>query len=105
MDGERRTRARTKTRLRPGKLLDEAGGFVADCAILDRSDGGARVRLYEPIALPEKMSLLDESERARRSAECIWTRGDLAGLRWDDTAERLESTAFLSLAGPYYAVR
>lgn len=105
MKPERRQAGRAKTRLRPGKLLDAEGVFIADCAILDRSEAGARIRLFASIELPSLVGLLDESERATRAAEPMWQSEHQAGLRLEQPGEPLERSAYLSLAGPYYAVR
>lgn len=105
MGSERRAAERVKTRLRPGKLLDESGQFIADCAILDRSKAGARIGLFQPMELPPCVGLLDESEQATRAAARVWQAGEQAGLLLEPVAEPLERQAFLSVAGPYYAVR
>lgn len=102
---ERRNAVRARTRLRPGKLLDAGGRFVADCAILDRSTGGARIRLFEPIEAGRDLQLLDESQRATVRTRIVWQCAGEVGLRLEDDARHMEGRDFLSAAGPYYAVR
>lgn len=102
---ERRGADRVRTRLRPGKLLNEDGGFIADCAILDRSNGGRRIRCFAPIEMPERVWLLDEREAVATAASPVWTHRTLAGLRLAGSPVAMDRHAYLQAAGPYYAVR
>lgn len=99
---ERRRLPRTRTRLRPGKLLDADGAFLADCAILDRSADGARIRVFGDEAETPAF-LFDERGGAKHPATAAWARRGEAGLRLSapvpvDAAERQR------IAGPYYAL-
>ncbi|MFD2236335.1 PilZ domain-containing protein [Aureimonas populi] len=102
---ERRNDPRRRTRLRPGKLLDMKGGFIADCMILDRSAAGVRIRRFEPGALPEEFLLLDEREGERWAARAVWQEKTEAGLVREGLAEQPDRREMTRIAGPYYAVR
>lgn len=101
---EKRRMARLPKRLRPGKILDGEGRFLGDCAILDRSPGGARVRLFGTPALPKDLALFDEGETLCWKAELVWRAGSLAGLGFLSPGERVDPADADRIAGRYYAV-
>lgn len=103
-DVDRRGRARTQTRLRPGKLLTGAGDFIGDCAITDRTDAGVRVRLFEPHRLPAAMALFDERDTLRWDVELVWSEGAELGLRFLTPSIPVEAGDARRIAGRYYAV-
>ncbi len=97
---------RARTRLRPGKLLSLEGAFIADCAILDRSPDGVRVRLYgsgDPIA-GDAVRLFDEADAMVRVARLAWRCDRDAGLRLSGERLALDANARCRIAGRYYAV-
>lgn len=102
---ERRASPRRRTRLRPGKLIAPDGRFLGDCAIMDRSETGVRVRRFGGGELPEAVHLLDEREGLRWPARTVWQDGGQAGLSRKGADERLGRLALRQMAGPYYAVR
>ncbi|GGD27680.1 hypothetical protein [Aureimonas glaciei] len=101
---ERREDSRRRTRLRPGKLLTETGRYLTDCAILDRSSAGARVRLFEAAALSSEMTLFDESETLRWSVRMVWSGDGQAGLCYTSPADPVGAEEAERIAGRYYAV-
>lgn len=102
---EKRSTSRTQTRLRPGKLLTEAGKFIGDCAITDRTESGVRVRVFEPQLLPAEMSLFDERDTLRWGVRLMWTEGADAGLRFITPSAVVAEDDVERIAGKYYAVR
>lgn len=102
---ERRGDGRTRTRLRPGKILAMDGTFVADCLILDRSAQGARIRVLGSESVPEAFRLIDEAGRESFFSRTVWERGDEAGLSLAEGSGPMGTRDFLAAAGPYYAVR
>lgn len=101
---ERREDGRRRTRLRPGKLLSPSGRYLADCAILDRSKAGARVRLFDAAALSPEMTLFDESDTLRWSVRMVWSSDGQAGLCYTSAADAVDSSDAEKIAGRYYAV-
>jgi hypothetical protein len=101
---ERREDSRRRTRLRPGKLLSPTGRYLADCAILDRSDAGARIRLFEAVALSPAMTLFDESDTLRWNVRMVWSADGQAGLCYTSPANPVDSADAEKIAGRYYAV-
>jgi hypothetical protein len=102
---ERRRAGRARTRLRPGKLLGLDGVFLADCAVLDRSPAGSRVRSLDAIELPETFVLFDEAEGTTRRVSAAWHRHGLIGLRHEGACEPVRLEDLPLIAGPYYAMR
>lgn len=103
---ERRGLPRFRTRLRPGRLLDGDLAFLGDCAILDRSAAGARVRLFgSSVEDDAAVALLDENDLSVRRGRVIWRRESKAGIRLESGAAPVEPAMLRRLAGPYYAVR
>ncbi|WP_061936508.1 hypothetical protein [Aureimonas sp. AU22] len=106
MRTERRTAERRTTRLRPAKLLGAADGFLCDCAVVERSASGARVRAFAPVGrvLPETLTLYDEVETRRWTARVVWARGAELGLAIEAAGERVSDADRHRIAGPFYAV-
>lgn len=79
---EKRAVARRRTHLRAAKLLSVRNRPLADCAVYDLSEGGARVRLQNNIPLPNRIRIYDAIHETTRVADVIWRdRLDL-GLRF-----------------------
>ncbi|WP_102958772.1 hypothetical protein [Mangrovicella endophytica] len=104
MDGDSRLYPRLRTRLRPGKLVSNEGGFLADCAIIDRSTRGARLRFFDDTARPEHFSLLDEVEGVMQPARLVWSAGSEAGACFTGLREVPEAAELARVSGRYYAV-
>jgi hypothetical protein len=103
---DRRQAFRGRTRLKPGKLLSLDSVFLADCAILDRSPLGTRIRLCEiGDDLPEEFVLFDESAVTVRRVSIVWRGTQEAGLVHESPERPVEARALPLIAGPYYAVR
>lgn len=101
---EKRSVSRVQTRLRPGKLLTEEGAFIGDCAITNRTERGARVRVFAAQDLPEEMALFDERDELRWNVKRVWSDGAHVGLRFTTPAAELADDDVERIAGRYYAV-
>ncbi len=103
---ERRGAARRKTRLRPGKLLDETKAFLFDCAVIQRSTTGARIRAFAPVdkLLPETLILFDEVEALCWQVRIVWAEGAEMGLAIENEGEPVTDTERHRISGPFYAV-
>lgn len=100
---ERRAEARRRTRLRPGKLLSPEGRFLGDCAILDLSPRGARVRPFGSATLPTELLLFEEGRGLRWPARRAWAGASQAGLHLCGPAEDVAPGECRQIAGPFYA--
>ncbi|WP_062017632.1 hypothetical protein [Aureimonas sp. AU4] len=103
---ERRQEPRRSTRLRPGKLLTEGGQFLCDCAVVERSETGARIRAFAPVEtmLPENLFLYEEVEARRTRVRIAWAKGAELGLTVTALAEEIVGIERERIAGRYYAV-
>ena len=103
---DRRQQARRKTRLRPAKLLTEGGQFLCDCAVVERSESGARIRAFSKVEvlLPEMLFLYDEVEAFKHRARIVWSSGAELGLAFESLAEFVEDGERHRIAGRFYAV-
>ena len=102
---QRRRVERVSTRLKPAKLLSLKGGFLADCAITDRSLSGARLRVFSPPHLPAQMILFDETETIAWQAHLAWDKGTEAGVRFLSGPLTVPPEIVQRIAGRYYAVQ
>jgi hypothetical protein len=98
---------RWRTRLRSGKVADRAGRFIIECQILNRSNGGALLRLVTSIEIPEKCLLFDDELATVRPIRTIWRKFRKVGVKYetiaaDDTGEEPQKGA--DLAGKFYAL-
>ncbi len=106
MTSDRRREARRRTRLRPGKLLTEGGRFLCDCAVVERSEGGARVRAFAPVdaLVPEDLFLYEELDAFKHRARIVWASGAELGLAFGAAGEFVGDTERHRIAGRFYAV-
>ncbi|WP_156421366.1 PilZ domain-containing protein [Aureimonas sp. AU40] len=103
---DRRREARRRTRLRPAKLLSQAGRFLCDCTMVEHSPHGARVRAFAPVqtAIPDELFLFDEVESHKHRARIVWANGAELGLVFDSLALAVETQERHRIAGRFYAV-
>jgi hypothetical protein len=79
MDDKRKSR-RSRV-LREGRLvLNNSGTALIDCVIRDKTEGGAKLRILAPTALPKTLELLCITEGMLYPAEIIWRHGDDLGV-------------------------
>jgi hypothetical protein len=78
---ERRFAPRRRTRLRSGKVLDRANRFLVETSILDRSDGGLRLRLARNCEVPEIFHLFDDESESILAFRVMWRRQNTLGVR------------------------
>ncbi|MBC8128988.1 MAG: hypothetical protein H7Y08_01550 [Rhizobiaceae bacterium] len=106
IETENRRAGRHRTRLRPAKLLSADRRFVGDCAIVDRSGSGARIRLLDAIdEMPTALNLYDETERVLHLVRTVWNRNGQAGLAFDGQPQDVDTIEAERIAGRYYAIR
>jgi hypothetical protein len=103
---ERRNAPRRRTRLRSGKVLDRANGFLVETSILDRSAGGLRLRLARDCELPEVFHLFDDENESIFAFRVIWRRQTTLGARMRPggpvPATRRQ---IIELRGKFYAIK
>lgn len=73
---------RRRTRLRSGKILDEANKFLCDCLIHDRSATGLRLALPRDVDLPQHFHVHDDETSEVDVVATIWRRGATVGVRY-----------------------
>jgi hypothetical protein len=78
--GERRRRV-----LFFGRIADETGATLTDCAITNLSSTGAQVRLYAARTLPRLVYLIDPKTHAAHLSQVVWRRDDRLGLHFHNT--------------------
>lgn len=71
-----------KRALRAGRVLWSNRCAAMDCIIRDVSETGARVRLSDPVPLPQQVELLFVNENRIATAEVRWNRGNDYGLHF-----------------------
>ena len=103
---EARIEKRQRTRLRSAKALDSDGKWICDCAILDQSAGGLRLRRLAGGNPPILFSLYDDQTTETLGVTVAWRDGPSIGVRIlhrDGVAHvrPVERRMYL----PYYAVR
>jgi hypothetical protein len=101
---ERRQDRRRGVRLNWGKALDASDRFLCECLVVNRSRGGARVRLARRIGLPLRFHFFDDAEKALYDARVVWRQGDLVGCRLALSPLRNKQEVVKRMSGRYYAV-
>jgi len=78
---DRRTANRVTLLIRPGKLIADGREYL--CVVRDVSEGGVKVRLFQP--LPEHRDIAIEFDHgARHQLQLVWRSGDQAGFFFID---------------------
>ena len=67
--------------LRAGKIVLD-NGSVLDCAVRDTSETGAKIRIAEPIPLPQEFTLYWPETRMIRSCINRWQHGIDCGIEF-----------------------
>ena len=70
----------------------EADNHLINCAVLDVSLQGARVRLDDDSALPKGPIAIALSRFGTFQAEVIWTKNRMSGLRFLESVDRVADT-------------
>lgn len=105
-NAEKRHQKRRRTRLRSGKILDKGNGFLIDATIIDRSNGGLRLRLARDCALPETIRLFDDETELVLGVRLVWRRRALIGVQLDPGGPLPASPREIAaLRGKFYAMR
>ncbi len=84
-----RRQPRRAARLRIGKVADVKEGFLAECAIRDLSEGGAKLIVSAQVDLPHVIVVYDEVADAILPARICWRRGNEAGVSFDVPASKV----------------
>lgn len=67
----------------------EDGSHLADCMVLDLSEGGARLRVKAEIELPKRFILmLARVAKVLRRCETVWRRGPEMGVQFVSAPSR-----------------
>ncbi|WP_321341859.1 PilZ domain-containing protein [Breoghania sp.] len=85
-----RRQPRRAARLRIGKVADVKEGFLAECAIRDLSEGGAKLIVSAQVDLPHIIVVYDEVADAILPARICWRRGNEAGVSFDVPASKVK---------------
>jgi len=76
---EKRVSRRGRTLL-TGRIVYGDALYAADCTIRDITETGARVKVFDPMAFPNKVLLLEVRNFDAFEAEVKWRRGPEMGL-------------------------
>lgn len=103
---DNRGAGRRRTRLRSGKILDQANRFLCDCLIHDRSATGLRLALPRGAELPPHFHVHDDETREIDVVETVWRRGAIVGVRYKPASGPVSAkpTERSALRGRYYGV-
>ena len=88
--GPERRRARRKRVLWTGQV--EADNRLVNCAVVDVSLQGARVRMDDDSKLPKGPLAIALSRFGMFQAEVVWTKDRMSGLRFLESIDRVADT-------------
>ncbi|MCF1503391.1 MULTISPECIES: PilZ domain-containing protein [Afifella] len=80
-DQEKRSEHRARA-LKSAKIVLNDRHSTIDCVVRDLSKGGAKLKVTNPVAVPESFELLLESDNVMLKAEVIWRKGDQVGVQF-----------------------
>jgi hypothetical protein len=103
---DHRGAGRRRTRLRSGKILDQANKFLCECLIHDRSTSGMRLALPRNLGLPAFFRVHDDETGDVEVVATVWRRGAAVGVRYTPASGpvSLKPSDRAALRGRYYAV-
>ena len=104
---EARGAARRRTRLQSAKILDSAGAFLCEAAILDMSSTGLRLLLARNCGVPTQFGVHIDLTGELATAALAWRRDRLVGARMlaHVAPAPLKRSDRMALKGRYYGVR
>ena len=98
---------RRRTRLRSGKIANLDNRFVCECQIVNRTldRSGARLRLVDPVPVPQHFRLFDDELATLFVACTIWRHGRDLGVRLQilDRQQDTAAAGIAALTGKFYA--
>jgi len=77
--GERRRSARQR-RLNGAKIIFNNNSSVFDCVVRDLSDKGARLKVANPVGIPDFFDLRIDRNGARHRSKVVWRSADYIGV-------------------------
>lgn len=101
---ERRQEKRRAVRLNWGKTLDGGDRFLCECLIVNRGDGGVRLRLARALVIPARFQLFDDGDGLLYAARLVWRRGQEVGCRLARAPTPGKPQVLRRMRGPYYAL-
>ncbi len=101
---DRRQKKRRAVRLNWGKALDSGDGFLCECIIVNRGDGGVRLRLARALVIPTRFQLFDDGDGMLYAARLVWRRGQEVGCRLARVPTLGKPQVLRRMKGPYYAL-
>lgn len=101
---DRRRENRRPCRLRWGKALDLNNRFLTECLVVNRTLGGARLRLARNIVVPTRFQLFEDDTGAISAAEVVWRRAHEIGCRVTPTPSQEKQAIIDRMRARYYAL-
>jgi len=101
---DRRREKRRIVRLNWGKALDGGDRFLCDCLIVNRGEGGVRLRLARALVVPARFQLFDDADGLLYAARLVWRRGQEVGCRLARVPTAGKPHVIRRMKGPYYAL-
>ncbi|MCA1453033.1 PilZ domain-containing protein [Bradyrhizobium sp. BRP22] len=78
---ERRSNQRHRT-LKAGTI--SFGGGAIDCTVCNLSERGAALDVASPLGIPERFTLVVESERLQRPCRVVWRKEKRIGVQFNN---------------------
>ncbi|MGI9379126.1 MAG: PilZ domain-containing protein [Methyloligellaceae bacterium] len=66
--------------LKSAKIIRKNENLSLDCTLRNRSEFGAQIALESPVAIPNEMELLVESDELSAACTVVWQDGNRVGL-------------------------
>jgi hypothetical protein len=76
-------RAEPRHRVLKRGTLAFSGGGGLDCTVRNISSGGARIDIANPVGVPDRFTLVIESDRFMRRCHAVWSNEQRIGLAFD----------------------
>lgn len=101
---DRRRENRRPCRLRWGKALDLHNLFLTECLVVNRTLGGARLRLARNIVVPPRFQLFEDDTGDISAADVVWRRAHDLGCRLAPTPSQEKRATIDRMRARYYAL-
>jgi hypothetical protein len=74
----------------------EFGGGAIDCTVRNVSETGAALEVVSPLHIPDRFTLVVQTDHLRRRCNVIWRRGKRIGVAFDEPAQLAALSPFLA---------
>ncbi|WP_026379564.1 PilZ domain-containing protein [Afifella pfennigii] len=83
MEGQEKRSQHRARALKGAKIVLNSRHSTIDCLVRDLSEDGAKLKVEDPLNVPESFELLMGADESLRRARVIWREGQFVGVKFE----------------------